>query len=440
MTIGQRIAQKRKELGLSQESLGNQLGVSRQSIYKWEADSALPEVDKLIALSRLFGVSVGWLLGVETPADTEPSPEGAGSGAPAGELTEAQLKMVEEITERYLASQPKPKRRRWPFVLAGIVLAVVFTNLFQSLDTLRLTQESIFNEISRVEDSVDHQIDDISGRVEEILQSQNSLTADCGAALELVSLRKGEAGIAVFSAYAVPKTYQAGMAAEFTIENGTGGVQTVPGQFREATQTFSADSISCRLTDDIRISVVFTGPDGTRSTQLLDQYAGLYSQTLPAVELMNYGSGPLLGLEANSAGLLTLPEVYVTVSAPRASSPVSSPVFSVNGEPLPQAEAQAVQVGLFKNNALIAWLEPCQQPETFHGDYTGQQFFRLPAGVQTTLTRSTDQLAFAAVVTDEYGREAVSSDIPYALEDGALSYASGAIIGTTDPAGWQYSG
>ncbi|WP_295692235.1 helix-turn-helix domain-containing protein, partial [uncultured Oscillibacter sp.] len=62
MTIGQRIAQKRKELALSQEALGNQLGVSRQSIYKWESDTALPEIDKLIALSRLYGVSVGWLL------------------------------------------------------------------------------------------------------------------------------------------------------------------------------------------------------------------------------------------------------------------------------------------------------------------------------------------------------------------------------------------
>ena len=37
MTIGQRIAQKRKELGLSQEALGSKLGVSRQSLYKWEA-------------------------------------------------------------------------------------------------------------------------------------------------------------------------------------------------------------------------------------------------------------------------------------------------------------------------------------------------------------------------------------------------------------------
>ena len=65
MTIGRRIAQKRKELGLSQEALGEKLGVSRQSIYKWESDGALPEIDKLIALSRLFGLSVGQLLGVE---------------------------------------------------------------------------------------------------------------------------------------------------------------------------------------------------------------------------------------------------------------------------------------------------------------------------------------------------------------------------------------
>ena len=93
MSIGQRIAQKRKEQGLSQEALGEQLGVSRQSIYKWESDAALPEIEKLIALSRLFGVSVGWLLGVEE--DAAPVQDAS------GELTEAQLKMVEEITQRY---------------------------------------------------------------------------------------------------------------------------------------------------------------------------------------------------------------------------------------------------------------------------------------------------------------------------------------------------
>ena len=72
MTTGQRIAAKRKELALSQEALGAELGVSRQSIYKWESDASLPEIDKLIALSRRFGVPVGWLLGVE---EETPAPE-----------------------------------------------------------------------------------------------------------------------------------------------------------------------------------------------------------------------------------------------------------------------------------------------------------------------------------------------------------------------------
>ena len=68
MTTGQRIAQKRKELGLSQEALGDRLGVTRQSIYKWESDSALPEFEKLVALGRLFDVSIGWWLGGEEPS------------------------------------------------------------------------------------------------------------------------------------------------------------------------------------------------------------------------------------------------------------------------------------------------------------------------------------------------------------------------------------
>ena len=62
MTIGQRIAELRRQNNLSQEALGEALGVTRQSISKWESDSALPEIEKLVAMSRLFGVSVGALL------------------------------------------------------------------------------------------------------------------------------------------------------------------------------------------------------------------------------------------------------------------------------------------------------------------------------------------------------------------------------------------
>ena len=117
MTIGQRIAQKRKEQNLSQEALGERLGVSRQSIYKWEADQALPEIDKLVALSKLFGVTVGWLLGVEEPAAPQEQPP---------ELTEQQLKLAEEIAERYIAALPKPvpPRRKRRFKIAAAAAAL----------------------------------------------------------------------------------------------------------------------------------------------------------------------------------------------------------------------------------------------------------------------------------------------------------------------------
>ena len=65
MTLGQRIQALRKGRGLSQEALGEALGISRQAVSKWEGDVTTPELEKLVALSCLFEVPVGELLGVE---------------------------------------------------------------------------------------------------------------------------------------------------------------------------------------------------------------------------------------------------------------------------------------------------------------------------------------------------------------------------------------
>ena len=73
MTLGQRVQKERLRLGLSQEGLGEKVGVSRQAVSKWEADGAVPDTDKLIALSKLFGVTLNELLQVETPP--APGPE-----------------------------------------------------------------------------------------------------------------------------------------------------------------------------------------------------------------------------------------------------------------------------------------------------------------------------------------------------------------------------
>ena len=82
MTLGQRIQELRKQSNLSQEALGEKLGVSRQAVSRWEMDGAVPEVDKLIAMGRLFGVDLNSLLQVAQPGPAgegeapDPAPEG----------------------------------------------------------------------------------------------------------------------------------------------------------------------------------------------------------------------------------------------------------------------------------------------------------------------------------------------------------------------------
>ncbi|MDE7164145.1 MAG: helix-turn-helix domain-containing protein [Clostridiales bacterium] len=62
MTLGEKLARARKEKNITQEQLADKLGVSRQSISKWESDITYPETDKLIRMSELFDCSLDYLL------------------------------------------------------------------------------------------------------------------------------------------------------------------------------------------------------------------------------------------------------------------------------------------------------------------------------------------------------------------------------------------
>lgn len=65
MTFGEKIQKLRKEAGLSQEELSYQLEVSRQAVSKWERDNGYPETEKIIRMSKLFHVSLDYLLNEE---------------------------------------------------------------------------------------------------------------------------------------------------------------------------------------------------------------------------------------------------------------------------------------------------------------------------------------------------------------------------------------
>ena len=376
MTTGQRIAAKRKELELSQESLGEALGVSRQSIYKWESDTSLPDIDKLVALSRLFHVSVGWLLGVEEEQPEAPSPE-TGSG----ELSDAQLRMVEEIVDRYLAAQPKPKKRRlWPYVLAALAVLYIGLRLMDRLDRM----DNQYNNLS-------NSINNITNRVEEILKSQNDLTADYGTEMTGWDLSQNTV---TFSLRVVPKTYVDGMEVVFLADSGDG-----PAEFpaQEGPGRAFTGEITCELTDSITLSAVFVNGD-TRQTQLLDNYSGLYQGSLPQLDIFGLESC-FLNLEREQDGLFHLPESYGWLRDQELNLDTK---FGA-------VEVRDLKVGLFKNFRLVAWLEPCEQPKNW--DVGAEQFFRFDA-MDMELGRG-DILHFAAIFTDQYGRQGVAPGIPY---------------------------
>ena len=66
MTLGENLQNLRKEAGLSQEQVAQQLFVSRQTVSKWENNLAEPGVENLKTLARLFGVTLDQLIGLET--------------------------------------------------------------------------------------------------------------------------------------------------------------------------------------------------------------------------------------------------------------------------------------------------------------------------------------------------------------------------------------
>ena len=113
MTLGEKIARQRKELNYTQEQLADILGVSRQSISKWESDIAYPETDKLIELGKLFDCSMDYLLKEEV---TEKS------GAQTSDFTEK----IKEISRKVMTGKNKGKAKKILKII-GIILAVVLT-------------------------------------------------------------------------------------------------------------------------------------------------------------------------------------------------------------------------------------------------------------------------------------------------------------------------
>ncbi|MEE0060906.1 MAG: helix-turn-helix transcriptional regulator [Acutalibacteraceae bacterium] len=113
MDFNNRLYQLRKQKGFSQEELANRLNVSRQTISKWEIGDSTPDMEKLVAISDLFDVSLDNLV-----KGKEEEPQRA------DEPRKSELASV--LNEKVLTSENKAKAKS-VLKIIGIIAGVVFT-------------------------------------------------------------------------------------------------------------------------------------------------------------------------------------------------------------------------------------------------------------------------------------------------------------------------
>lgn len=110
MDFNNRLYQLRKQKGLSQEELANRLNVSRQTVSKWEVGDSTPDMEKLIAMSDLFDVSLDKLVMGKEDEEKPPS------------TTKSEFVTV--LNEKVLTNKNK-KRAKSILKVIGIILAAI---------------------------------------------------------------------------------------------------------------------------------------------------------------------------------------------------------------------------------------------------------------------------------------------------------------------------
>lgn len=125
MEFNNKLYNLRKQKGLSQEELANRLNVSRQTVSKWEVGDSTPDMEKLIAISDLFGISLDELVLDKAPAHIE--------------QTSVKSELVSEIREKVLTDENKKRAKRGlrivgiimgVFVLIDVISMIIYFSLY----------------------------------------------------------------------------------------------------------------------------------------------------------------------------------------------------------------------------------------------------------------------------------------------------------------------
>lgn len=127
MEFNNKLFELRKQKGLSQEELAGRLNVSRQTISKWEVGESAPDMDNLVSISELFGVSLDELVLDKTTEKEQPS------------VQVVRSELYSDIKEHVLTDDNKNKAKKG-LKIAGIVLGV-----FLLIDVISLVVYVLIN-------------------------------------------------------------------------------------------------------------------------------------------------------------------------------------------------------------------------------------------------------------------------------------------------------
>ena len=127
MILAEKIIKLRKQKGWSQEDLALHMGVSRQSVSKWESMSSLPDLDKIIKLSNLFGVSTDYLLkdDIEVEPGYEMEENADNSTSNAAEASNTVIEVSLDEATKYMELVEIASKR-----IAGGVAACILSPVF----------------------------------------------------------------------------------------------------------------------------------------------------------------------------------------------------------------------------------------------------------------------------------------------------------------------
>lgn len=284
MTLGQNLQAARKAKGLSQETLAEKIGVSRQALGKWEKDIALPGLDNLQAAAQVLGVSVDTLLG-----------SGCADSAPA-----VTLDAMRDLLAARDAEQRR-RRRLWGLLGAAGAIVAVLLVVVQNMAYQRKMQ-SLTDSYANLQQQLGSTTAALTARMDELQDAvrQGKSTVLDWQWIPLDKLHKDvQNSWMPVLVQVTPSESTAGMTARLSVTYGdtTGlyDMDELPGSCYQAQLVFEVGQT-------YELTVQWTAPDGTAANEKLGTVDFTADQTEPELAWGRTGGSLDYGYYLNRSG------------------------------------------------------------------------------------------------------------------------------------------